>query len=50
MTTTRAYKWRDADGGWQITDTPPSGDTPYETIEVRSDTNVLPLPPGLQGD
>ena len=46
--TTTAYKWRDAQGTWQYsTEAPPEG-TPYETVEVRHDTNVLPLPPKLQ--
>ncbi len=39
---TTAYKWRDASGSWQITDQPPSGGIPYETIKVRSDVNILP--------
>lgn len=39
---TTAYKWKDAEGSWQITDRPPPGGIPYETLKVRSDTNVLP--------
>lgn len=39
---TTAYKWRDASGSWQITDQPPPGDIPYETVRVRSDVNILP--------
>lgn len=39
---TTAYKWRDADGSWQITDRPPAGNIPYETITVRSDVNIVP--------
>ena len=39
---TTAYKWKDAEGNWQITDQPPAGNIPYETLKVRSDTNVLP--------
>jgi hypothetical protein len=41
-TVTRAYKWRDADGAWQITDTPPPAGTSYETMTVRGDVNVVP--------
>lgn len=39
---TTAYKWRDSNGSWQITDRPPPGDIPYQTIQVRSDVNILP--------
>jgi hypothetical protein len=39
---TTAYKWRDANGSWQITDQPPPGNIPYETVRVRSDVNILP--------
>lgn len=45
---TQLYKWRDADGSWQVTDRPPPGDVPYETLEYRHDVNILPLPPELQ--
>jgi hypothetical protein len=48
-TMTTAYKWQAADGSWHITDSPPAQGTPYETITVTSDTNILPLPPKLQG-
>jgi len=44
----RVYKWRDAQGGWHITnDSPPAG-IQYEIREYRSDVNILPLPPQLQ--
>ncbi len=39
---TTAYKWRDASGTWQLTDTPPPPGVPYETVRVRRDTNVIP--------
>lgn len=39
---TTAYKWRDGAGNWQITDRPPAQGIPYETIEVRSDVNIVP--------
>jgi hypothetical protein len=48
-TTTTFYKWQDAAGEWQLSDRPPPAGIPYQTVEVRSDQNVLPLPPQLQG-
>ncbi len=36
------YKWRDAKGQWQITDTPPTGGIPYETLNYHKDANVIP--------
>jgi len=42
---TQLYKWRDAAGQWQITDTPPAAGIAYEVLEYRSDTNVMPLVP-----
>ncbi len=41
-TSTIVYKWRDADGQWRITDTPPPAGVEYETLDYRHDTNVLP--------
>ena len=42
---TQAYKWQDAEGGWNITShRPPEGVT-YETISVRSDANIIPAFP-----
>lgn len=40
------YKWRDAQGRWQVTDQAPT-DRPYETVLVDPNTNVLPsgVPP-----
>jgi hypothetical protein len=35
------YRWRDAKGVVQLTDTPPP-DRPYETIRIDPDTNVVP--------
>lgn len=48
-TTTTFYKWRNAAGEWQLSDRPPPAGVDYETVEVRSDQNVLPLPPELRG-
>jgi hypothetical protein len=40
------YKWRDAKGRWNVTDTPPT-DRPYETLKYDPKTNVVPtvMPP-----
>ena len=45
--TVDAYKWRNAQGEWQITDTPPPEGVQYEHLEHRADENVLPRPPQL---
>jgi hypothetical protein len=42
---TRAYKWRDRQGGWQLSDQPPAPGIKYEVLEHRSDENVMPLVP-----
>ena len=39
---TTTYKWRDANGQWQISDRPPQGDIPYETMNISSGTNIMP--------
>jgi len=44
---TRAYKWRDAQGRWQVTGAPPADGVEYEVQEYAGDVNVLPLPPRL---
>ncbi len=36
------YRWRDAEGQWQLSDTPPKADIPYETVQYHQDTNVVP--------
>ena len=43
----RVYRWRDANGILQLTDTPPA-DRPYEEVRVNPATNVVPstLPVG----
>lgn len=40
------YRWRDAKGHWNVTDTPPA-DRPYETLSYDPRTNVVPtvVPP-----
>ena len=35
------YRWTDAQGRVQLTDTPPA-DRPYRTLRVDPDTNVVP--------
>ena len=45
--TVQAYKWRDTQGEWQISDTLPPEGIAYERLEHRSDENVLPVPPQL---
>jgi hypothetical protein len=35
------YRWRDDQGRIQVTDKPPR-DRPYETVQYRSDVNVMP--------
>ncbi len=44
--TDRLYQWRDADGHWQVTDTPPPEGITYQVRDYRDDVNVLPVPPG----
>jgi len=41
-TVTTLYKWRDAQGSWQITDRQPPAGTRYEVLKYRSDANILP--------
>lgn len=36
------YRWHDDRGRLQVTDQPPR-DRPYETVQYRSDANVVPL-------
>ncbi len=50
------YKWRDAQGQWQITDKPPT-DRPFEEVRVDPRLNVVPTvvpgadkPPESGGD
>lgn len=45
--TVQAYKWRNARGEWQISDTLPPEGVEYELLEHHSDENVLPVPPQL---
>ena len=45
---TTFYKWRDADGVLQYTQTPPPEGIAFEQVEARSDVNVMPLPDELK--
>jgi len=45
----RLYQWRDAQGNWQVTDTPPPAGIEYTQRDYRDDVNVLPVPPGTAG-
>ena len=40
----RVYKWQDAQGNWQFSDTPPPAATnsPVETITLEQPTNIVP--------
>jgi hypothetical protein len=40
----QAYRWRDADGAWQLSDHPPPAGVDYELIEVDPDANLMPAP------
>lgn len=39
---TQVYKWQNAAGQWQITDTPPPAGTPHETLDYDHDANLMP--------
>lgn len=42
---TRVYKWKDANGQWQVSDHPPAAGTHYEVQQYRSNENVVPSLP-----
>ena len=42
---TKAYKWRDAKGNWQLTEQLPPAGTAYEVLETRSGDNIVPAFP-----
>jgi len=46
-TTDHLYQWRNAQGEWQVTDTPPPAGIEYQQRDYRDDVNVLPVPPGV---
>ena len=47
VSTSRVYKWRNDKGEWQLSDSLTPEGIAYETLEHRSDENVLPRPPQL---
>ena len=42
LTHSRAYRWRDAHGQWQLSDQPPPKGIKYEVVEYNKNTNVIP--------
>jgi len=42
---TQMYKWKDANGQWQVSDRPPDAGTKYEMLQYRSDENIVPSLP-----
>ena len=36
------YKWKDAQGQWQISDRPPTDGIPFETVQYDEAVNVMP--------
>lgn len=40
--TTTIYKWKDEKGNPVISNSPPAGNIPYETVEYDKNTNVVP--------
>jgi hypothetical protein len=44
-TTTTVYKWQDAQGRWQFSNTPPEDQKSVSSETIRSDQNVVPRPP-----
>lgn len=41
-THTIMYRWKDAQGQWQVSDSPPPAGTQYETVRYHKDTNLIP--------
>ena len=36
------YRWKNDQGEWTVSDSPPADGTPYEVVEYRHDENVMP--------
>lgn len=36
------YRWQNAEGQWQVSDTPPAAGIPYEAVQYNRNTNVVP--------
>jgi len=44
-TKSKVYKWRDSNGVWQISSSPPPAGTPYTEQEYLHNTNIVPALP-----
>ena len=42
ITHTKAYRWKDKNGQWTVSDKPPADGTPYEEVQYHRDANVIP--------
>ncbi len=42
ITHLKAYRWRDKDGNWHVSDRPPPDGIEYEEVIYHRDTNVIP--------
>jgi hypothetical protein len=45
---TQMYKWKDAGGRWQYSNTKPPEGVAYETVEYVENVNVIPADPDRQ--
>lgn len=45
---TTIYRWRDSQGNLEHSNTPPPAGVEYETLQVSTDTNVIPLSPAKE--
>jgi hypothetical protein len=42
QTKSKVYKWKDSQGNWQISNTPPAKGMPYTEQEYLHNTNIVP--------
>jgi len=42
VTHNKVYRWKDQNGQWQLSDSPPQNGIEYEEVEYHKDTNVIP--------
>ncbi len=42
QTKSKVYKWKDSQGNWQISNTPPAKGIPYTEQEYLHNTNIVP--------
>ncbi|MDH5648654.1 MAG: DUF4124 domain-containing protein [Gammaproteobacteria bacterium] len=47
VTITTVYKWKDSNGTWQFSGTPPVGVTDFTVETIRSDQNVIASEPAV---